>query len=135
MSNKRPTIALTVSTIVMLLGSVSLLPARAQSPKPNCKNPQSQVEMNYCAAEQAKASDRKLNQVYQKVLAGYKGTAMADQLVDAQLAWIKFRDTNCKFAMNRFQGGSMASLVYSTCVDRMTQDRTQELEGFTRRGT
>lgn len=91
--------------------------------------------MNYCAAEQAKVSDRKLNQVYQKVLAGYKGTAMADQLVDAQLVWIKFRDTNCKFAMNRFQGGSMAPLVYSTCVDHMTQDRTKELEQFTRRGT
>ncbi|MGI0486157.1 lysozyme inhibitor LprI family protein [Pantanalinema rosaneae CENA516] len=134
MPNKRPTIALTVGTIAVLLGSVSLLPTHAQSPKPNCQNPQTQVEMNYCAAEQAKASDRKLNQVYQRVRASYKGTAMEEQLVDAQLAWIKFRDTNCQFARNRFQGGSMAPLVYSTCVDRMTQDRTQELEQFMRRG-
>lgn len=102
--------------------------------KVDCRNPQTQSVMNLCAAEDAKKADRRLNQTYQKAIAKFKGTPQEKQLVDAQLVWIKFRDADCAFSRDRFQGGSMAPMVYSTCIARMSQQRTKELEGYLTEG-
>ncbi|MEE3719906.1 lysozyme inhibitor LprI family protein [Tumidithrix elongata RA019] len=60
----------------------------------------------------------------------YRNTNNAERLVDAQLAWISFRDRNCKFASERFQGGSIAPMIYSNCIERLTKQRTDELERY-----
>lgn len=105
--------------------------ATAQSaPQANCRNPQTQSEMNFCAAQSAQAADRRLNQVYQQIRANYKNSATADQLVDAQLAWIKFRDTSCTAERDRFRGGSMAPMIYSNCIARLTNQRVKDLQIF-----
>ena len=87
-----------------------------------------------CAGRAAEASDRKLNQVYRQVRANYKGTSQDDRLVTAQLAWIKFRDAECTVAAGRFEGGSMAPMVYAGCVDRLTQQRIQDLKRYLEEG-
>ncbi|HTL88324.1 MAG TPA: lysozyme inhibitor LprI family protein [Leptolyngbya sp.] len=103
--------------------------------KANCRNPQTQFEMNFCAAESAKASDRALNQAYQKAIARVKGTPNESQLVDAQLAWIKFRDADCAFARDRFKGGSIAPMVYSGCITQLSQERAKRLEAYATEGS
>ncbi len=105
--------------------------ATAQSaPQINCRNARTQTEMNSCAAQSAQASDRRLNQVYQQIRAKYKNSEIADQLVDVQLAWIKFRDANCAVERDRFKGGSMAPMIYSNCVDRLSRQRVRDLQVF-----
>lgn len=86
--------------------------------------------MNDCAARLAETADQDLNDVYQTVRDKYKDTPQGDRLVDAQLAWIAFRDANCQFASSRFEGGSIAPLIYSNCVERMTKQRTAELKAY-----
>ncbi|HEY9623028.1 MAG TPA: lysozyme inhibitor LprI family protein [Crinalium sp.] len=99
--------------------------------QPECNNPQTQSEMNTCAAKSADLADTKLNETYQKLKETLQGSD-ADLLVSAQRAWIDFRDKNCQFSSGRFEGGSIAPLVYSSCVERVTKQRTQELEGYLR---
>ena len=127
----------TQSSIALLFVGLSLgfvnLPAVAQT-KPNCKNPMTQVELNFCAAEAAKASDRELNQMYRQVRAKYKGTSQDNRLVTAQLAWIKFRDAECAVSAGRYEGGSSAPMANRRCVDRLTQQRTKDLAEYLEEG-
>ena len=127
----------TQSSIALLFASLSVgflaYPSLAQT-KPNCKNPMTQLEMNVCAGQAAKASDRELNQVYRQVRAKYKGTSQDNRLVTAQLAWVRFRDAECTMAAGRFEGGTMAPMAYAGCVDRLTQQRTQDLKGYLEEG-
>jgi uncharacterized protein YecT (DUF1311 family) len=118
------------------IGFLSLSPAIAQPNNLlNCKNPQTQVEMNACAAQRAQVSDRRLNEVYRQVRAKYSENPRSEtQLIEAQRAWIRFRDRECTFSRSRYEGGSIAPLVYSSCIDRLTQQRTTELENYLKDG-
>jgi uncharacterized protein YecT (DUF1311 family) len=102
--------------------------------KPDCVQPMTQLDMNFCAAWAAKVSDRQLNVAYKQVQQSYKSgdskkyrDLRLENLTNAQLAWIKYRDTNCEWQASKYSGGSIVPMVYSNCIDRMTQQRTQEL--------
>jgi uncharacterized protein YecT (DUF1311 family) len=102
--------------------------------KPDCVNPTTQLDMNFCAAWGAELSDRALNIAYQRVRRSYQqsdsgkyGALRLKNLTTAQLAWIEFRDTTCTWKASKFSGGSIAPLIYSGCVDRLTKVRTEEL--------
>jgi uncharacterized protein YecT (DUF1311 family) len=97
--------------------------------KLDCSRAVTQQDLNECAARDAKAADRKLNQVYQRLLAKQSGSQRA-KLIDAQLAWIKFRDKACDFAYGRSGGGSIAPLHYSGCLRSVTMQRTKDLESY-----
>lgn len=103
--------------------------------KIDCKDPKTQFDLNFCAAETAKTADRRLNQTYQKAIAKFKGTSQESQLVNAQSVWIKFRDADCAFARDRFKGGTIAPMVYSSCLGRHSQQRTKELENYLTEGS
>jgi uncharacterized protein YecT (DUF1311 family) len=96
----------------------------------DCKKASTQLEMNHCADQSFKAADAELNQVYRQLRNSYKGTPQESQLVDAQLAWLKFRDTDCKFSADRFKGGSIAPLIYSSCKESLTNERTRSLQKY-----
>jgi uncharacterized protein YecT (DUF1311 family) len=119
--------ALILSTVL------SALPSRAQDKdfdEIDCKKAQTQLEMNHCAYKSFKAADAELNQVYRQLRSHYKATPRDSQLVDAQLAWLKFRDTDCKFSADRFKGGSIAPLIYSSCQEGLTKERTRSLKNY-----
>jgi uncharacterized protein YecT (DUF1311 family) len=92
---------------------------------PNCDNPQTEAEMNICAARYYESADRRLNQVYQQL-----PSPMRSQINSAQLAWIDFRDTNCDFARSLFEGGTIAPSIYNGCLGGMTEQRTSELQAY-----
>jgi uncharacterized protein YecT (DUF1311 family) len=96
----------------------------------DCKKASTQLEMNHCAYKSFKAADAELNQVYRQLRNKYKGTPQESQLMDAQLAWLKFRDTDCKFSADRFKGGSIAPLIYSSCQQGLTTERTRSLKNY-----
>lgn len=95
-------------------------------PNVNCQNPGSNVEYKYCARLAYEQADRQLNQVYQRITRPMPPDEKK-ALVDAQLAWIKFRDTNCTAAVYRNRGGSGYSGFLSNCLERVTRARTSEL--------
>ena len=50
-----------------------------------------------------------------------------ETLMDAQLAWIAFRDASCGFVYAEWGAGSMRSVVHADCMRQMTAERTIEL--------
>ncbi|MBW4451637.1 MAG: lysozyme inhibitor LprI family protein [Nostoc indistinguendum CM1-VF10] len=97
--------------------------------KLNCNNPQTQTAINQCAKLSYQNADKKLNQVYQQLLPTLE-RSRKQKLIAAQLAWIKFRDTNCEFERSKYEGGSIASNIYSGCLENTTNLRTQELQEY-----
>jgi uncharacterized protein YecT (DUF1311 family) len=97
--------------------------------KLNCNNPQTQTAINQCAKLSYQNADKKLNQVYQQLLPTLE-RSRKQKLIASQLAWIKFRDTNCEFERSKYEGGSIASSIYSGCLGNATRLRTQELQEY-----
>jgi uncharacterized protein YecT (DUF1311 family) len=98
-------------------------------PKINCANPNSNVEYKECAYRAYVASDKKLNQVYKQIISTLAGKEK-QHLIDAQLAWIKYRDSNCDFEIYRSLGGTGYGGFLSNCLERMTSTRTKELQNW-----
>jgi len=88
---------------------------------------QSQSEMNAEAARDAAKADKELNQVYKKVLATLDDEG-AKLLKVSQRAWIAYRDAEAASAADEARGGSMAPMLYSGTVGRLTEQRTQLLK-------
>ena len=83
-------------------------------------------EMMNCVDVETKRQDEKLNQSYQKLLASLK-PARKTQLVDAQRAWLKYRELNGAF-YDDGSGGTAAGLAANDCIMTMTTKRAAELE-------
>lgn len=98
----------------------------------NCKNSQTQAEINSCASLSAKAADKQLNQFYQQLRAKIKGSQQEKLLINAQIAWIKFRDASCEFERSRFAGGTITPSIYFSCIEQVTKQRSQDLEDYLR---
>jgi uncharacterized protein YecT (DUF1311 family) len=132
---KNSTIWITLATSLILLTAGFLLPTKASnSPlqlaqQPNCKSPQTTVDMNMCSSQEFQAADKKLNQVYQQLQAKLK-TKQQQRLTVAQRSWLKFRDDSCSYEAGNFEGGTLAGSTYGYCRARVTQERVKDLEGY-----
>jgi uncharacterized protein YecT (DUF1311 family) len=123
-----------IGILFLLSGGV----AQAQdSPEPDCKNPQTQLDMNLCADAAAEKADAALNAEYKLVRAAAKSwdanLDAADKgaekaLIAAQRAWIAYPDTECALEGFSAAGGSMQPMIISGCVERLTTARTSELK-------
>ena len=103
-------------------------PAFAQGNKrPDCKAPQTQMAMNYCAHSAYQAADRTLNQVYQKTMAAQPGQHR-NALYQAQIAWLRYRDLACNSYSLMAAGGTMQPMLYSNCLAGLTTARTGLLQ-------
>lgn len=84
--------------------------------------------MRDCTAAELERWDKALNANYKALMASL-APSMQKALTTAQVAWLKFRETNCAFAADR-DGGQMAQLAGNSCFLSMTAERTLELKGF-----
>ena len=104
-----------------------LLPVAAQAACPG----DTQVEMNACAEADFKAADAELNAAWKPAKAFYDGTGHGEDLLKAQRAWIAFRDANCWAEAAPYTTGSIQPLVFSSCMARLTRQRTKDLTQMT----
>ncbi|MEG4287321.1 lysozyme inhibitor LprI family protein [Microcoleus sp. C2C3] len=132
---KNSTIWVKFAASLLLLTAGFLLPSKASNipvqvaQQPNCKNPQTTLEMNVCSSQEFQAADRKLNQVYQQLQAKIS-SRQKQRLTVAQRTWIKFRDESCDYAKGQFEGGTLAASTYGYCRARVTEERIKDLEGY-----
>ena len=113
---------------VMVLGSVAV--QAQQSPRPVCMDTAStQLGMNACAAQVLHWSEDRLR----TLLAALADTSQTDgltPLTSAQTAWQSFRDAQCAWSRDQFQGGTIAPMVHTLCLADLTERRIDELKGF-----
>src|SRR5215470_12806757 len=123
----------------------------AQQPWPTqnpCdEKPISRRQMEDCAAFEYKQADAHMNKVYRKAVqymthdlaraqkhgdqkqAKYEKTAIASQK-QAERTWVSYRDIQCKAAAQQYEGGSMAPMIYSQCLTKLTEHRTADLKSI-----
>ncbi|MEM8778287.1 MAG: lysozyme inhibitor LprI family protein, partial [Cyanobacteria bacterium P01_G01_bin.49] len=102
---------------------------QTQAQSSNCENPQTQTQMNICAAQEFARVDAELNQRYQELLPKLS-QQRKDQLIKAQKAWIAFKETSCEFEASQVAGGSMEPLVRANCLTEQTTRRTADLQRY-----
>ncbi len=94
---------------------------------PNCSDPQTQLEMTFCAKQDFLAADEKLNRVYQKVFSKLSSPHKS-ALKKAQRAWISYRDLACHSYGLAAEGGTMQAMLVNNCLAEVTNQRTKLLE-------
>lgn len=115
------------ATLGLLLAAVLALPVvTTVAVAGDCSEAVTQADMSECADQSYRAADKALNAEYGKAMAALDETA-GTALRDAQRAWIAFRDLACKAEAAQYAGGSIAPMVFSDCLTRLTERRTEDL--------
>lgn len=106
---------------------------------PGCDNETlNNMELDQCAGRAFKAADAELNVIWPKVLAAIDsmGADMpADAardwktaMIDAQRAWVTFKEDDCNTVQYEWYGGSGASLAVTSCLYHHTAARVADLK-------
>lgn len=131
---------MTALALCFSLAAGFALQATAQeqaAPEPDCKAPVTQSDMNECAARDSQAADKDLNAQYKQTREAVrnldrdlddalKGAEKA--LVEAQRAWVTFRDADCRLQGFQARGGTMEPLLVSSCLADKSRERTKQLK-------
>ena len=122
--------------LALLAALLPALPAAAQKAngtKSAACDGTTQSEMNACAQGALQQADAALNATYRRLTARLAGAQPATNgLVEAQRAWIRFRDAECDFATIGYEGGSIRPMLAAQCLEGLTRQRTAELENHIR---
>ncbi|MDF1606663.1 lysozyme inhibitor LprI family protein [Hoeflea sp. YIM 152468] len=108
---------------------------------PSCLDPQTQVELTYCASVDYESADADLNALWPDIVAAAKTNDeyVADMIAGsdvpttlealrtAQRAWIKYRDAQCEYEAYEVFGGTAQPMVGSLCLARLTRERIEVL--------
>jgi uncharacterized protein YecT (DUF1311 family) len=81
-----------------------------------------------CISAELNRQDSRLNDAYKKLMSKIPKDRKRS-LIEAQRAWIKFREANCGFYHDP-NGGSAAHLAGNECFLNATIDRAKELENL-----
>jgi uncharacterized protein YecT (DUF1311 family) len=117
--------------------------AAAEAIDEECVEPQNQLAMNMCALADYEAADAEMNRQWAATVAAMKeADAEVDPeydkqpghyetLLEAQRAWLKYRDEHCLGESFSFRGGSGQPMVDSGCKAGLTRQRTKQLRELT----
>jgi len=120
---------------IALLAIFGTTSVSAQSPsfpiaqQINCDRPQGDVQVRTCIRLRYEASDKRMNEVYKQLISSLSDEEQSI-LTEAQLGWIQLRDKTCELEVYKSRGGSGYRGFLNECLDRVTQQRTSELEQY-----
>ena len=124
----------------LLAAAVLMLPAMPVAAQSiDCSNTMVQFELNQCAEAEWQAADARLNDIYQRAKALLEEwdanlptdeRGGADALLQAQRAWITFRDNACTAEGYAMKGGSAEPLLVYGCMRVLTEERANHLQGM-----
>ncbi len=97
------------------------------------------ASMKECAYRDFQVEEKKMHAAYDKLIDLFKTLGKDEEqngfafykelyqrLIDAQLAWVFFRDAECELHAESI-GGSLEGLEVTGCMTRMTEQRTEVL--------
>ncbi|WP_291013537.1 lysozyme inhibitor LprI family protein [Hydrogenophaga sp.] len=88
-----------------------------------------QVDLNACVHQDFERATAANLEAYQTLLQGVSDPQRR-LLRKAQTAWTRYREKACEFEKSGVEGGSVAPMIRSQCLARMTRERTAELQRF-----
>ena len=90
---------------------------------------QTQLEMNQKAEKDQKKADLIMTKVYKEAMAKCDENGKK-LLLEAQKAWIKYKEAHCRSEASAYEGGSMQPMIWSMCITEMTEQRTKLLKTY-----
>ncbi len=108
--------------------AIEVTPDRIAQQESNCQG-SNNIEIKRCLRLNYEAADKRLNEVY-KQLTVKLSREERSLLSEAQQGWIKLRDKNCEFEVYQNRGGTGYRGFLNQCLERMTKQRTGELEKY-----
>jgi len=92
---------------------------------------QTQRGLDECAGASFKRADAALNRAYKEIVHRLKDDAAKTKLlVQAQKAWLNWRDAECAFSSSGVQGGSIYPMIVAQCQEKQTRARMKDLRGY-----
>ena len=95
-----------------------------------CIAPQQQQLMNACAYKEYEAADAALNAAWKPAKSFADSIGKGEALLEAQRAWLAYRDAACDVHASPYEGGSIQPLIRATCLSDLTAARTRMLLEF-----
>jgi len=86
-----------------------------------------QTELSACWGERYAALDLAMSELYFSL-------PKSEKLLQAQRAWLKYRDAHCEYAHHATPQGSMYGMEASMCLSDITQQRIEILTDAKREG-
>lgn len=129
----------------MMLAVLALLAATQHGAAPaqvDCAEPVTQLAMNICAARDYETADGELNAQWSATAAIMRKRDSAidrahdsrpgyfQTMLEAQRAWLRFRDAHCTSEGFHARGGSMEPMLVSSCKAELTRQRTAQLRAL-----
>jgi uncharacterized protein YecT (DUF1311 family) len=95
-----------------------------------------QAEMRKEAEEEFERADAQLNDISSKLLAAASDvdTERRRKLIEAERAWLTFRDAEAEFEADDSRGGTFHSTEVAMCLTDLTNERTMELRKILEHG-
>jgi uncharacterized protein YecT (DUF1311 family) len=118
--------------MAFLMGSLAIgrTTGRAGQTDPDCREGgQTQFQMNVCAGQKADAAKKRLAALVAELDGNIRPQAR-QALVRIQARWVELRDSDCEWERGFFEGGSVAPLVYASCIASQTELRIDRLKLF-----
>ncbi|MBX2860311.1 MAG: DUF1311 domain-containing protein [Vampirovibrio sp.] len=96
----------------------------------DCPNdPITTLDFRRCNEAEYQQVDITLNHTYQDLKSKLDKEGI-QKLVTAEKSWIAFRDTHCAFESDTYRGGTLAPVIYGSCLITLTRSRTKELQAI-----
>lgn len=92
----------------------------------DCERAMTTSDMRICANLAYQRSDSILVSIYNQLLTESTSKEKVI-LINLQKQWRAFRDRHCGVVWDKYEGGSMQSIVYLVCLREMTENRVKEL--------
>lgn len=112
--------------LTAVAGLLLAFSAAASEPVSDCTKEPNQLGMNACVQRELRRAETELQAARLQLTRGIEREQQA-MLLTAQVAWERFRDADCAFESSSVAGGSVAPMVHTQCLARLTRERTQAL--------
>lgn len=94
----------------------------------NCDEAYTTVEINRCALQEFKQSERDLQRYYEKVITlNQNDETFIESITQSQSHWLMYRKGHCDSVYTYWRDGTIRSLQSITCKTQLTQERTLQL--------
>lgn len=118
--------SLLASALLLCAPRTQALGQHMNAPGVSCNRPSSTAEEADCFAKASDAADRELNGLYAQVRSAL-GPEERSDLLEAQRAWLKYRDLTCTAEYNLYGGGTGGPVTRLACLAAITQERISTL--------
>lgn len=115
--------------LILALGLL-VLPTVAMAQDDDCKDPQTQTQMNICAGQAYEQEAAKLADAVRKLRGGLESITQT-RLDEAQAKWQAFMGADCELVGSaEAEGGSMQPMVTRMCMSDRVKERRAYIEHF-----